>query len=386
MSGFFTAPRIAWGPGAIEQLSGLGARRALVLVDPAVHARDGERRVIEELAKSDTTVELIADRGIPDGIEDVGRIADRIRAVGADWLVVLGGGRTIDAGKAARFASERPDTDLAAVTPIWDLPEAPRCRLAAIPTTGGSGAEATSVADLRTADGSPLEIAHRALLPDWALVDPAFARELGPEAVVDGGVEVLGLAVEAYLSAWANPISDALALEAALTVLDRLAHAIRWSEDPDARAALQYAATGAGLAAGNAQRGLAHALARALERPTGLTYGRLLGIALPWVLDYDQTGARERLEVLAARARAPDERGELSLAARVRRLHDHVRLPSTVRAAGGNADRAEAELERIVVDCRRSPAILGNPRVPNDGDVRTLVAAILGTAPTPRPA
>jgi alcohol dehydrogenase class IV len=385
MSGFFLAPRLAFGPGALEQLSGLAARRALVVVDPALAGRPAPRRVVEELGKSDTVVEVVDDLAAPDALEGVARVAERARGHGADWIVAIGGGRLLDGAKAARFALDRPDVDWGSLTPVAESPERPTCRLAALPTTSGSGAEATPVVDLVRADGTPIELAHRALLPDWALVDPSLATGRPAEAVVDGGFEVLGLAIEAYLSAWSNPFSDALALDAALTVLGRLAHAIRWSEDPEAPAALQAAATAAGLAAGNAQRGLAHALARALVRPTGLPYGRLVGIALPYVLDFDQTGARERLELLAARAREPEERTELSLAARVRRLGDHVRLPPTVLAAHGDADRVERELDRVVAECRRSPAVLGNPRVPTEEDVRGLVGRLLGRAEPPRP-
>jgi alcohol dehydrogenase class IV len=380
MSGYFVAPRIAWGPGAIEQLSGLGARRALLVVDPALARHPGPRRVAEELAKSDTVVETVDDLATPQAVDSVARLAERARGGGADWIVAIGGGRLLDGAKAARFLLDHPGTDLTTVTPIAEAPERPSCRLAAIPTTSGSGAEATSMVDLVRADGAPIEVAHRAFLPEWALVDPGLAGNRPPEAVVDGGVEILGLAVEAYLSAWSNPFSDALAIDAALTVLHRLPHAIRWSEDPDAHAALHGAATAAGLAAGNAQRGLAHALARALERPTGLAYGRLVGIALPYVLDFDQTGARERLEELAGRARAPDERGDLPLAARVRRLGELVRLPATVRAAGGDGERADRELDRVVAECRRSPATLGNPRVPTEDDVRALARRVIGVA------
>ncbi len=58
MSGFFTSPRIAWGPGAVEQLSGLGARRAFLVVDPTVAAQRGHQRIVEELEKSATVVEV----------------------------------------------------------------------------------------------------------------------------------------------------------------------------------------------------------------------------------------------------------------------------------------------------------------------------------------
>ncbi len=298
MTGFFTAPRIAWGPGAIEQLSGLGARRALLAVEATVFRREGARRVAEELAKTDSTVEVVALPEAPDRVDRIDELVERLRSFGPDWLVVVGGGRAIDAAKAARLRFERPGLDLLAFPPVLDFEGPPRLRLVAVPSTSGSGAEATGVVDLTAPDGAPLELVHRALTPEWALVDPTFAGSIPPEILLDGAFETAAQALEAYLSAWANPFSDALAVDALATVLERLPHALRWSDDPDARSALHYAATAAGLAASNAQRGVAHALARSLVGPTGLSYGRLLGIALPHVLDFDRPSARDRVEAL----------------------------------------------------------------------------------------
>ena len=364
MTGFFTAPRIAWGPGAIEQLSGLGARRALVVVDANVGRRSGERRVVEELAKSDTSVEVVADIEEPDRIENVTRLKERIAAHAPDWVVVLGGGRTIDAAKAARLGAERPDLPIDQVTSMHEFPDPPRIHLAALPSTSGSGAEASWTADLLGADGTPIEIAHRTLVPDWALVDAGLALGLSPDRIVDGAFEAAGLAIEAYVSAWSNPFSDALAL--------------RWSDDPDAKASLHYAATAAGLAASNAQRGVAHALARALLEPTGLPYGRLLGIVLPLAVEFDHPSARDRLEALSIAVTSPEENGRIPLPVRLRRLGELARLPPTLRTAGVSIDRVESAREAIVARTLGSPAVLANPRVPTAQDIQGLLHAVLG--------
>ncbi|MGP8072486.1 MAG: iron-containing alcohol dehydrogenase [Thermoplasmata archaeon] len=378
MSGFFLAPRIAWGTGALEQLSGLGVRRAVLLVDPTVARRDGARRLVEELAKCDATVEVETASDRASSLDEVDRVAERFRDHLPDTLIALGGGRTLDAAKAVRLRWTRPDLALAALPPLWDPPAGPGITLLAVPTTSGSGAEASWAADLRAVDGAPVEVAHRSLVPDWALVDPALAASLGPAEQMDGAFEALGLAAEAFLSAWANPFSDALALDAVASVVRRLPHAIRWSDDPDARAALHYAATSAGLASSNAQRGLAHALARALEGPSGLPYGRLMGIALPHVLEFNHPSARDRLETLAERARDRDERGDTSLAQRLRRLYGQFPFPLTVRAAGGNLEAVERERTDVLARTLRSPGALANPRVPTESDLAALLAAVLG--------
>lgn len=378
MTGFFTAPRIAWGPGAIEQLSGLGARRALVVVDPNLARRGGERRIVEELAKSDTHVEVVIDGDDPDHVDAVLRLKGRLRSSSPDWLVAVGGGRTLDGAKAARLAAERPELDLEQVTPAHDLPDPPRVRLAALPTTSGSGAEASWSADLVASDGRPFEIAHRAMIPEWALVDAGLAAGLPAERIADGAFESAALAIEAYVSAWSNPFSDALALDAAATVARRLPHALRWSGDPDAKSALHYAATAAGLAASNAQRGVGHALARALLEPTGLSYGRLLGILLPIAVEFDHPSARDRLETLASAMASPEENGRIPLAVRLRRLGEIARLPPTLRAAGAPVERVESARASIVAYTLRSPAVLGNPRVPTPPEVQGLLNAAIG--------
>jgi len=378
VSGFFLSPRIAWGTGALEQLSGLGRRRAFVLVDPAVARTEGHRRLVEELAKSDsaTTVEVASEA--PHEVAEVERLCATLRASPPDLLVAVGGGRTIDAAKALRLRLGHPNLLLSEFPPLLEPADGAAIGLVAVPTTSGSGAEASWASDLRGAEGRPLEIADRSLVPDWAIVDPGFAAALPVDRVLDGAVETLALACEAFLSAWANPFSDALALDAAATVVQRLPHAIRWSDDPDARAALHYAATSAGLAASNAQRGLAHALARALEGPTGLAYGRLIGIALPTVLEFDHPSARDRLEALGHRVGAPEERGATPLAQRVRRMFDQLHFPSTVRGAGLTLEDWDARRAKVVAHTVRSPGVLANPRVPSPTEVGQLLDALVG--------
>ena len=383
MTGFFTSPRIAWGPGAIEQLSGLGARRAVVVVDPTVARAGGHQRVVEELAKSETVVEVVDDLALPDRPEELDRLVARLRGAGADWVVAVGGGRVIDATKAARLLAERPEGPAASFSPVVDLPDPPRMRAVAVPTTSGSGSEASWTADVWAPDGTPVELAHRALVPDWALVDPAFAQSLSSELRVEGALETAAQALEAYLSAWANPFSDALATDALATVLERLPHALRWSDDPDAKAALHFAATSAGLASSNAQRGLAHALARALVGPTGLSYGRLIGTVLPAVLEFDRPSARDRLEALTTAVVRGEGATRVPLASRFARLFETFRFPTDLSAAGADPERLRAARATIVAHVLRSPAVLANPRVPSGEDVGRLLDTVSGRARAP---
>ena len=376
MVGFVTAPAIAWGTGALEQLSGLGARRAVLIVDKALAGREGPQRVVEELERGGAAVTTLAEGPSTNRVDEVGELAGRLRSVEPDWVVAVGGGTTIDAAKAARLLLERPEISLERPPVDLAVPERPRSRLVAIPTTSGSGAEASWTADLVAADGGPVELAHRTLVPDWAIVDPMFARELPVARLVTGAFEAAALACEAYVSAWANPFSDALATDAVRTVVRRLPQAVRWSDEPDARASLHYAATESGLAQSNAQRGLAHALARALVRPTGLDYASLLCLVLPATLDFDRPSARDRLDALGEAARPPNETGSPTLADRLRRLASNVGAPSDLAAAGASVAQLRGERGRIVTETLRLPAVLANPRVPSPSDVERILDAL----------
>ncbi|MFZ1024329.1 MAG: iron-containing alcohol dehydrogenase [Thermoplasmata archaeon] len=371
--GFFTPPRIVWGPGAIEQLSALGAHRAFLVVDPRLARLERHRRVAEELAKSDTTIEVFRDFTVPPTIQSVTHAAEELRRFGPDWIVALGGGSTIDTGKALWALYEQPDLVLAAVNPLVELTLRRKARFAAIPTTSGSGSEASWVAHLWGDDGTPIELASRELVPDWALLDPGFPVSLPLPETLDSAWEILGQALEALASAWSNPFSDAHAREAIQTVLYSLPKTIRELDDPEGRAPLHYAATAAGLAASNAQLGIGHALARALVGPTGLSYGRLLGILLPSVTEFNYPGARERYASLTDPPGAIPTNNRSTLAERLRSLADQLRFPKSLAAAGVSEEQIRAALPDILERTLRGPSIAANPRIPTRVEVEALI-------------
>jgi len=130
MVGFFTAPAIAWGTGALEQLSGLAAERAAVVLDPAIDGKERPQRAVEELERGGAAVtRLVSVRGATE-VSAVRALADRLRASEPDWIVVIGGGATIDAVKAARLLLERPELSLDRPPLDAALPDRPRTRLA----------------------------------------------------------------------------------------------------------------------------------------------------------------------------------------------------------------------------------------------------------------
>lgn len=376
MMGFFTSPRIGFGPGAIEQLAGLEPHRVLLLVAPSVSGLDGVRRIEEFVRHLEIEISTrIVGRG-PTTIEQAEQLASEI-GTSFDTIVVAGGGQTIDLAKAVRARLARPDLPLGDWTPLTDVPVNGMARLVALPSTGGSGSEMTGAAHLYDPEGGTVELSHRALAPDWALLDPAMASAVPASLAIPIGFEVVAHAMEALASEWANPFTDALARDALSTSIPSLSKLARQPRGMDARTELYYAAGRAGLAGANASLGLAHALARALvpEFPA-LGYARLLAMALPPTVDYNFPSARDRYREVEEEFPGGGDPTPASLSERVRGFVKEVGLAPDLAAAGLDAVPPPARRALVIERVRRSTAIVGNPRVPSPGEIGRLLDLI----------
>jgi alcohol dehydrogenase class IV len=365
MLGFFTAPRYAFGAGAIEQLSALDARRPLLLVAGRIAAEPSVRRIREELAKREVAVEQLA---VPEGAPTLGAaetLTALVRDRTPDWIVAVGGGRTIDLARAAWVRYERPDLDLSEISPLTELHLRSKARFVAIPSTSGSGAESSSTLHLLGADGAPLRPASREFLPDWALLDPSLPGSGSPAVRADAAAEALSHTLESLVSAWTQPFSEALARSALATLMRTLPKAARHPEDDELRGAVQSAAALAGLSAANAQDGATAALAGALAPSLGLSYGRCVGILLPYVVEFNYPSARDQYQSVGPLLGEGAIVHRTDLSARLRTVLGGLGIPKTFQEAGVTEAQLRGVQDVVIARAGRSGAALSNPRVPS---------------------
>jgi alcohol dehydrogenase class IV len=378
MMGFFTSPRICVGPGSVEQLSSLGVRRALLLVDPAVADAEGDRRIREELQKDGAQVAVSKAVRIAPTIESLDAGTRAASDFAPDWIVAVGGGSTIDTAKGVWVRYARPDLDLPTLTPLIDLRLRDRARMVAIPTTSGSGSEATWMAHFSDASGHPVELASRELIPDWALLDPTLPATMPATVAIDSGLDALAHALEALASSWATPFSDGLAREAIATLTRGLPEVLDHPDDFELRLPLHAAATMAGLALSNAQSGLVHAIAHAIGPPTGLSHGRLVAILLPWVLEFNFPAAREAYSSLGGVLGAPAIQQATPFAEWFRRLNARLGVPPTLSAAGVDVRALLDRLPEWLPDVQRATSFGANPRIPSPEELTMLLRRVSG--------
>ncbi|WP_322798903.1 iron-containing alcohol dehydrogenase [Thermoflexus sp.] len=374
---FFKTPEIVFGEDALSYLEQLEGRRAFVITDPHVRRLGLVKPVEDRLRRAGLDVHVF-DAVEPNPTTHLVHIgADVIRAFNPDWIVAVGGGSVIDAAKAIWVLFERPDLDPLAISPMEPLGLRRRARLIAIPTTSGTGSEATWAIVLTDPEARrKLGVGSRENLPDIAIVDPAMVMQLPPRLTADTGMDALTHAVEGYVSTWRNPFSDAMCLHATRLVFTYLPRAYQHgAEDPEARTQMHLAATMAGIGFGNAMVGLAHSLGHALGARFDIPHGRAVGLFLPYVIEFNARVAADRYADLMRAIGRPSSNGPeaaFQLSRVVLELLETIEQPQTIAACGIPRDDFEADLSTLMEYALDDPSTLTNPRTPTAEEVEHL--------------
>ena len=224
------------------------------------------------------------------------------RAAGIEVVVAIGGGSVLDAGKAVAglLPSGRPVGDFLEDVGRGLPFEGPATPLIAVPTTAGTGSEATKNAVLSEVGehGYKKSFRHDALVPRWAVVDPDLLESCPRPLVAADGMDALTQLLEAYVSRRASAFTDALAESGLAAARDGL---LAWYEGHgDSRAArsrMAWASLLSGITLAQAGLGAVHGLAAALGARFPLPHGYVCGTLV---------GAATGVNVAALRARAPD--------------------------------------------------------------------------------
>jgi acetaldehyde dehydrogenase/alcohol dehydrogenase len=325
---------------------------------------------------------------------------DVVEKLRPDLIVAVGGGSVIDAAKAIRLFHESPELTLKELSlPFLDArkrvahyPEIEHAmRLVAVPTTAGTGSEVSPAAVL-SAGGRKVTLVDYSLVPDMAVVDPKLTLTMPPRLTADTGIDALTHALEAGVSIFASPYTDAFCMQALHLILDALPKAYADGDDLAARTAMSNAATLAGLAFSNAFVGVCHAIAHSVGAHFGIAHGRANGIFLPHVLRYNAGlptkfmpapgyttyVAPEKYAQMAwvhGLGGRTDEARRERLFTRVNELLDTVEIPRSLAEAGVAKDDFEAALPSLAEAAFADPSLRTNPRMPLVGELIGLLRA-----------
>ena len=379
MQEFNVSTKVFFGPGALERLRQVEGRRVLIVTDHFMNQMGVPERVASFL--TDCTISVF-DGVVPDPpIEVVTAGVEAFRDCGAQAVIAVGGGSTIDAAKAIREVAKQAlgvDTD--------------KMECFAIPTTSGTGSEVTDYAVITDREkGLKYPLSSKALRPMVAILDPELTVSAPPSVTADAGMDVLTHALEAYVSTGYNDFSDAMCEKAVSLVFRFLPLAVADGNDLLAREKMHNASCMAGLAFNSAGLGLNHGMAHAIGGKLHIAHGRINAMLLPKVLAFnaDLSTVHKGEYCVAARKYqrmakvldlpAPNVRlGVTNLIHEVEKLNRKIGIPATLKAQGVDLDRVRELKGELVAAALADATTSTDPRPVEAAHVEKILAQIMG--------
>ncbi len=372
----FSSPKVVFGDDALEHLENLRGHRAFFVTDANMVAFGFVERVQQRLAVAGLESLVFAEVEPNPSLQTVRRAAAQMADYQPDWVIGLGGGSAMDAAKAAWLLYERPDADPAAINPMEDYGLRQKARLLAIPTTSGTGSEATWATVLTDTElQMKLSMGAPELLPDLAIVDSTLVMGLPPRITADTGMDVLTHAVEAYTNTLHNDFTDGLALKAVDLVSKYLPRAYADGSDAEARGHMHNAAAIAGLAFGNSMLGLCHAMGHSMGAVLHVPHGRSVGLFLPYVVEFNANAGGTRYGDIAHFLRLPaddEETGTAALVGAIRELSGQINFATSIQALGIDRAAFEEALPKLVANAEADNQLFFNSRFAESDDLAKL--------------
>ena len=375
---FFKSPEIVFGEDSLGYLERVEGKRAFIVTDTVIIKLGHVARVQQVLEGAGLQV-TVFDRVEPNpSLETVRAGAAAMTEFQPDWIVGLGGGSAMDAAKAMWILYERPDMDPEGINPIEILHLRRKARLIAIPTTSGTGSEATwAVVLTNVAERRKLGLGSREDLPDIAIIDPSFVMAMPARLTADTGMDALTHAFEGYTCVYRNDFSDGLCLVASQLVFQYLRRAYKDGSDAEARTKMHYAATIAGMGFGNSMASLAHGLGHSLGAVFHVPHGRAVSLFLPYVIEFCARGEAGTTcyAGLARHLELPhssEAEAAASLTQAIRKLETDLDQPITLAACGISRPELDKEMGLLVSNTGNDSSTVTSTRIPDDKEARRL--------------
>ena len=290
------------GHGAINEIPGLitsrGYRKAFVASDPDLVKFGVTSKVTDLLEKNGIAFYLYSDIKPNPTIENVQHGVKAFQESGADCMITIGGGSSMDTGKAIGIIINNPEyADVRSLEGVAPTKERTVFTIA-VPTTGGTGAESTInyvITDVEKKRKfvcvDPNDI------PDIAVVDPDMMSSMPKGLTASTGMDALTHAIEGYTTAAAWELSDCLDLEAIKLIAKNLRKAVE--NDPDGREGMALAQYVTAMAYSNVGLGIAHSMAHTLGAVYDTPHGVACAMMLPIVMDFNKEYTGEKYKAIA---------------------------------------------------------------------------------------
>ncbi|WP_394138217.1 iron-containing alcohol dehydrogenase [Cytobacillus oceanisediminis] len=370
---------IFYGRGSSEKVgaeAALRGKKALIISDKIMdqlgYVSECRTYLQEEGVKSEVYLGVASE---PTD-EYVAEALELFQKEQCDLVISVGGGSCIDTAKAIAVLATNGGfigdymggKKLAQHAPVPHI---------AIPTTAGTGSEATDVTVITNSSNDvKMMIKQPAFMPSVAIVDPLLTISSPKNVTSATGVDALSHAVEAYLSKKAHPMTDTMAISAMKLIVENILTAYNDGENVDAREAMSLGSLQAGMAFSNASVCLVHGMSRPIGALFHVPHGISNAMLLPAVLEFSQEACVDRLADIG-RIFQPDneslsneEAAEIAVQS-VKDLCLKLNIPN-LRGWGIDQEAFKTAVGKMATDAIDSGSPGNNPRVPTQSELEEL--------------
>ena len=290
------------GHGAIKEIPGLikerGYHKAFVASDPDLVKFGVTAKVTDLLKENGIDFFLYDDIKPNPTIENIQHGVEAYKSCGADCMITIGGGSSMDTGKGIGIVINNPEfADIRSLEGIAPTKHRTVFTIA-VPTTGGTGAESTInyvVTDVEKKRKFVCVDAND--IPDIAVVDPDMMSSMPKGLTASTGMDALTHAIEGYTTKGAWELADVLDLEAIKLIAKNLRKAVQ--NDPDGREGMALAQYVTAMAYSNVGLGIAHSMAHTLGAVYDTPHGVACAMMLPIVMEFNQEYTGEKFKAIA---------------------------------------------------------------------------------------
>jgi len=370
-------PRILQvGAGASQEagtvVKALECQRPLIVTDKMMVQLGYVARIQESLTALGIHSDVFDDTVPEPTVSSIQAGVEMVRDGSYDSIIAIGGGSPIDSAKAisilGKYGGVMRDYKFPRIVSEPGLP------IIAIPTTAGTGSEATRVTIItdETNDEKMLCVGI-GFMPTAALVDYELTLSLPARTTADTGIDALTHAMEAYVSKKASLYSDTQAIAAMKLLAPNLRRAFHNGSDRDAREAMMLGSTLAGVAFSNASVALVHGMSRPIGAFYHVPHGLSNAMLLPAVTEYSIPAAPERYADCAramgvADVSDSDEQANAKLMTELYAINEELQVP-TPEQFGISQEHFFGNLETMAEQAIGSGSPGNNPRVPSADDI-----------------
>ena len=367
------------GKGAIQEIPGIiaakGFKKAFIASDPDLVKLGVTKKITDLLDKSGLAYEIYSDIKPNPTIENVQSGVAAYKKSGADYMIAVGGGSSMDAGKAIGIIINNPEyadvRSLEGVAPTKN----PTVFTIAVPTTAGTAAEATINYVITDVEKKRKFVCVDTNdIPNIAIIDPDMMSTMPKGLTAATGMDALTHAIEGYTTKAAWELADCLNLEAIKLIAANLRKAV--ANDPEGREGMALGQYVTGMAFSNVGLGIAHSMAHTLGAVYDTPHGVACAMMLPIVMEYNQEATGDKYKAIAE-AMGVDTVGMDQAAYRkaaidaVRQLSVDVGIPTKLEAM------KEEDLEFLAQSAAADACAPGNPKEATVEDFKALFRKIM---------